>query len=568
MDPVQSIIDAVEATNPTEIALQSPYAEGGQSVPPAGARTGGPSNLFTGPVQDIINSAIVSSEPAEDVIEQNETFLAQTQPVEPTNVEEVTLFEEEPQTLTPEEEAFLGEEGPTPDELEAQKIQNELDQEKQTIFDELNGLLAKSDKITAEQIDAIRQNYKQLANESREISKRRQAGLSVMGFRSGRARFAPEIQSGIIATEQRALVTQLGKLAAQEAQAISEARQAQLDREFQIAAEKIAFAKDLRKEKKDALDKLQAKIEEERELQNKMLNQSKVIERVAQGNLDPISIHQELGGAVPLEEVTAITDIYKQEKMELSEAVAFAISSGGASPEEIALMEDQSLTLSERKNIAYGVVGRIAKEDRAIDRRLSEAQLANIYSQIQARKDAIKDEKEERMKETEQNLKTDSEKAIAVLTLVNDLFDSEARALGTGTSAYLSFGFGGELSDFNKTHEQLKNLLTLENLDLMSGVLSETDVQILASAATKLDLGLSEQGYEDELTKIRNVFQNNSSLKKAVEMGYVSELDYAVAMGFDEEEVAGLVELGVIPQAQTGISSLQTSESSSYYGTY
>jgi hypothetical protein len=52
--------------------------------------------------------------------------------------------------------------------------------------------------------------------------------------------------------------------------------------------------------------------------------------------------------------------------------------------------------------------------------------------------------------------------------------------------------------------ESLINLLTVENLDLMSGVLSETDIQILKGAATTLSPEMSDEDAKAELTRILN----------------------------------------------------------------
>jgi len=50
----------------------------------------------------------------------------------------------------------------------------------------------------------------------------------------------------------------------------------------------------------------------------------------------------------------------------------------------------------------------------------------------------------------------------------------------------------------------LRDLLTLDNLGLMKGVLTDRDVQLLASAASRLDKTASEQLIRQELEKVRN----------------------------------------------------------------
>ena len=61
-----------------------------------------------------------------------------------------------------------------------------------------------------------------------------------------------------------------------------------------------------------------------------------------------------------------------------------------------------------------------------------------------------------------------------------------------------------ETADAEIIRDSLINLLTVENLDLMSGVLSESDVQILKGAATTLSAKMSDEDAREELTRILN----------------------------------------------------------------
>ena len=58
--------------------------------------------------------------------------------------------------------------------------------------------------------------------------------------------------------------------------------------------------------------------------------------------------------------------------------------------------------------------------------------------------------------------------------------------------------------------DQIKNNLTLENLDKMSGVLSETDIKILSGAASALNAGMSAAAMRKEMTKIQNILKTKS----------------------------------------------------------
>ena len=65
----------------------------------------------------------------------------------------------------------------------------------------------------------------------------------------------------------------------------------------------------------------------------------------------------------------------------------------------------------------------------------------------------------------------------------------------------------------------IKNNLTLENLDKMTGVLSETDIKILSTAATALQAGMSAPKMKVELKKIQTVLATKSADVQAQLMG-------------------------------------------------
>lgn len=65
--------------------------------------------------------------------------------------------------------------------------------------------------------------------------------------------------------------------------------------------------------------------------------------------------------------------------------------------------------------------------------------------------------------------------------------------------------------------DNIKNNLTLENLDKMTGVLSETDIKILSTAATALQKGMSKKAITTEMKKIQDVLKTKSdSVQKQI----------------------------------------------------
>jgi hypothetical protein len=74
-------------------------------------------------------------------------------------------------------------------------------------------------------------------------------------------------------------------------------------------------------------------------------------------------------------------------------------------------------------------------------------------------------------------------------------------------------------ADAEIIRDSLINLLTVENLDLMSGVLSESDVQILKGAATTLSAKMSDEAAREELTRILNAASRAMAVISALSEG-------------------------------------------------
>lgn len=64
--------------------------------------------------------------------------------------------------------------------------------------------------------------------------------------------------------------------------------------------------------------------------------------------------------------------------------------------------------------------------------------------------------------------------------------------------------------DAKVAFDRLKDTLTLGNLEKMSGILSDSDIKILRSAASGLEPGMSEDAFTNRINKIRSVFQKKT----------------------------------------------------------
>lgn len=73
-----------------------------------------------------------------------------------------------------------------------------------------------------------------------------------------------------------------------------------------------------------------------------------------------------------------------------------------------------------------------------------------------------------------------------------------------GITSYLGNIAGTKQFDYKQQVTRLKNLLTIENLGIMKGVLSDADIKILTGAATALDVKMTKEAFLTELEKIKS----------------------------------------------------------------
>lgn len=239
-------------------------------------------------------------------------------------------------------------------------------------------------------------------------------------------------------------------------------------------------------------------------------------------------------------ELTAIKD--------LKDNIANAMVNG-ASQSEISKLNDPNISDAEKLSLAQSITARGANEERNLSMEAQRASIANIYDQINsravaAREAALKAEQEAQSKtEVEQKKReADTEQALELFGLTKQLetMSGLKAAVGTGFKktvvGALPFVSGDAVAgtaraDFEATAERVANLLTLDNLDLMSGVLSETDIKILETAGSNLrNFNQSEKQYREEIKRVNDVMQrtisnNGITPEQAVFYGVLEETD-------------------------------------------
>jgi hypothetical protein len=105
-----------------------------------------------------------------------------------------------------------------------------------------------------------------------------------------------------------------------------------------------------------------------------------------------------------------------------------------------------------------------------------------------------------------ESVENHNRQAREITTLVTDLLDIDPkkvdRFIGPKASRVPRILWSEEKVDFVNKAERLKNFMTLENLSLMTGVLTDKDIELLSSAATELSLEGSLSAFTSELNKI------------------------------------------------------------------
>jgi hypothetical protein len=97
------------------------------------------------------------------------------------------------------------------------------------------------------------------------------------------------------------------------------------------------------------------------------------------------------------------------------------------------------------------------------------------------------------------------DKSNKVLNAVNNLLNSDWEGIvGAFGGRKIDYFLGEESYTALSLFDNLKSLLTLDNLGLMTGVLTDKDIEILTQAATPINRRMSKEAFASELMKIKN----------------------------------------------------------------
>lgn len=181
----------------------------------------------------------------------------------------------------------------TDEDPELAQANAQIDEEFNQVFNLLEERKATLDTRAQQQVDAITQEFAKRREQLRVFNQNRMKGLSTIGARAGRQRFAQEIQSGILSAEEAAGIERFKELAREEFLARQGVRQAQEDNNFNLMLQQVGLMKEKRAAKQDALDRLQqaqaARQEQINEQNKQQLNYQKYL-------LDVEKFNQEIEG--------------------------------------------------------------------------------------------------------------------------------------------------------------------------------------------------------------------------------------------------------------------------------
>ncbi len=182
---------------------------------------------------------------------------------------------------------------------------NKLDKEKADLDAQMAALKISQDQITNAYIDSITKRYEGLIEQQKEINRRAYARVQTSGLRSGTARYAPEIQSGILSAEESAGLSKISALESEKMTLIAEANQAKQNKDIEMLDKKIADYNARRKEQNELLKEQKKladeKAEKQKEYLKKLDNEKKIKELYDSGITDSASIATTLG--ISLKEV-------------------------------------------------------------------------------------------------------------------------------------------------------------------------------------------------------------------------------------------------------------------------
>lgn len=171
---------------------------------------------------------------------------------------------------------------------------------------------ARSDKLLKAQIRSINKTFDVRRRQADEVAQNAKAASQVLGSRSGRQRYAPVVQQGIMTGQENALIKTLAEIDALELAAIATAEEAAYERDYGTFLDQIDNIDTLTKEREATLKELNEVMEAENEKREQEIedqrNETAIMDQIILGVTDPIEIYDALNGTVPYDLILAYTN--------------------------------------------------------------------------------------------------------------------------------------------------------------------------------------------------------------------------------------------------------------------
>ena len=146
-----------------------------------------------------------------------------------------------PETLPPEVQAEV-DAGKTPEQKATEELTKQRDESLKNVFESFNNLALANTQQSQAMIGTLTSQYNERRKQLEQSNKVMQAVMTQSGIRSGAARYATEINQGILTDTEQQGIQRLQELDSKYASAIAEANSALSQKNFTLAKEKNDYA--------------------------------------------------------------------------------------------------------------------------------------------------------------------------------------------------------------------------------------------------------------------------------------------------------------------------------------
>lgn len=204
---------------------------------------------------------------------------------------------------------------------------NKIDEEEQRIKDNTEKRLAFASTAEKLAIQSINDSYSRRAEILKDINNRSLEGLRILGIRSGRQRFAPEIQTGLLTASEREGQQQLNNLESERLNLIARAELAADEKEFAILNQEFEALRENERARAKVAEtlRIEAKEQEDKALASarKISIENSIIGLVEQGVTSPAQLFDflnrdeqgNLTGDISLEDITGTLEKITDERV-------------------------------------------------------------------------------------------------------------------------------------------------------------------------------------------------------------------------------------------------------------